>query len=137
MPGRFGQSLKVDYENQSRKEMKAMTIEKEKKPKIQAGQVFTVREQVEYGEGAVVSRTLIENKAGTVTLFAFDEAQGLSEHTAPFDALVQVLEGEGEFTIGGRPNQVGTGQLILMPAGIPHAVRANTRFKMMLTMLRP
>lgn len=113
-----------------------MSVAKERKPKIEAGQVFPVKELVEYGEGAVVSRTLMESAAGTVTLFAFDEAQGLSEHTAPFDALVQVLEGEGEFTIGGKPNRVGEGQLMVMPANIPHAVRAPTRFKMMLTMLR-
>ena len=71
-----------------------------------------------------------------MTLFAFDEGQGLSEHTAPFDALVQVIDGEGEFIIGDKPHKVGEGQLILMPANVPHAVQANKRFKMMLTMLR-
>ena len=116
--------------------MKVMATENEKKPKLQAGQVLDLVKLVEYGEGAVVSRTLVENNAGTVTLFAFDKDQGLSEHTAPFDALVQVVEGEGEFIIGGETNQVGKGQLILMPANIPHALRANTRFKMLLTMLR-
>jgi quercetin dioxygenase-like cupin family protein len=113
-----------------------VAIEKEKKSKIPAGQVHDLIKLVEYGEGAVVSRTLVENGAGTVTLFAFDADQGLSEHAAPFDALVQILEGAGEFTIGGKPNQVGAGQLILMPANVPHAVRANRRFKMLLTMLR-
>lgn len=108
----------------------------ERKTKLQAGRVFELAELVEYNEGAVVSRTLVENNAGTVTLFAFDKDQGLSEHTAPFDALVQVVEGQGEFTIGGETNQVSKGQLILMPADIPHALKANTRFKMILTMLR-
>ena len=113
-----------------------MATENEGKSKLQAGQVLDLVKLVEYGEGAVVSRTLVENKAGTVTLFAFDKDQGLSEHTAPFDALVQVVEGEGEFIIGGKSNQVGEGQLILMPADIPHALKATTRFKMILTMLR-
>ena len=113
-----------------------MATEKKRKSKIQAGQVLDLVKLVEYGEGAVVSRTLIENNAGTVTLFAFDKDQSLSEHTVPFDALVQVVEGEGEFAIGGETNQVGKGQLILMPANIPHALKANTRFKMILTMLR-
>ena len=121
---------------QVKRGMRVMAIKEETKSKIKEGQVLDLIQLVEYGEGAVVSRTLIENNAGTVTLFAFDTDQGLSEHTAPFDALVQVLDGEGEFIIGGKSNQVCEGQLILMPANIPHAVRANTRFKMMLTMLR-
>lgn len=90
----------------------------------------------EYGAGAVVSRTLLKSKAGTVTLFAFDDDQGLSEHAAPFDALVHVLDGRGEFTIGGKLHEVAAGEAILMPANIPHAVRAMGRFKMLLTMLR-
>jgi len=113
-----------------------MAIEKEKKSKIQESRVLDLIKLVEYGQGAIVSRTLVENDADTVTLFAFDADQGLSEHTAPFDALVQVLDGEGEFIIGGKSHQVDEGQLILMPANVPHAVRANRRFKMMLTMLR-
>jgi quercetin dioxygenase-like cupin family protein len=116
--------------------MKVMATENEKKTKLQSGQVFDLVKLVGYNEGAVVSRTLVENNAGSVTLFAFDKDQGLSEHTAPFDALVQVVEGEGEFTIGGETHQVGKGQLILMPANIPHALKASTRFKMILTMLR-
>ena len=98
--------------------------------------VYDAGELVQYGEDAVVSRTLVNTDGGTVTVFAFDAGQGLSEHTAPFDALVQVLEGEAEIVIGGAPFKVGRGQLILMPADIPHAVRAGSRFKMMLTMLR-
>ena len=119
-----------------RRGMKVMAIRKEKGPKIQEGQVLDLIKLVAYGEGAIVSRTLVENDAGTVTLFAFDADQGLSEHTAPFDALVQVLEGEGEFIIADKSCQVREGQLILMPANVPHAVRANRRFKMMLTMHR-
>lgn len=87
-------------------------------------------------EGGIVSRTLVENEAGTITLFAFDAGQGLSEHTAPFDAFVQVIEGAAEFVIGGRTHAVHAGEAILMPAGVPHAVRAARRFKMLLTMLR-
>ena len=107
-----------------------------KKSKIEGAQVLDLPGLVQYGEGAVVSRTLVESEAGTVTLFAFDAEQGLSEHTAPFDALVQVVEGEGRFVIGGKPCDVGEGQIVLMPANVPHAVRANRRFKMVLTMLR-
>ena len=91
---------------------------------------------VDYADGAIVSRTLAENDAGTLTLFAFDEGQGLSEHTAPFDAIVQVLDGEAELTIGGEAVTATAGQLVVMPANVPHAVRAPGRFKMLLTMLR-
>jgi quercetin dioxygenase-like cupin family protein len=113
-----------------------MEMEKERSSRIQEGRVFGLAELVEYGEGAIVSRTLLENSAGTITLFAFDAGQGLSEHTAPFDALVQVADGEGEFIIGGESCRVGRGQIVLMPAQVPHAVRAHERFKMLLTMLR-
>jgi quercetin dioxygenase-like cupin family protein len=113
-----------------------MSIKKEKKTKIESGQAIKLSELVEYSEGSIVSRTLIENDAGTVTLFAFDTDQSLSEHTAPFDALVQVIDGEGEFIVGGKSNQVGKEKIILMPANVPHSVRANKQFKMLLTMLR-
>src|SRR5512147_1016516 len=93
-------------------------------------------DMVGYQEGAVVSKTLIDKKTGTVTLFAFARGQGLSEHTAPFDALVQVLDGEVEITISGRPYHLNAGQMILMPAHQPHAVKAMKRFKMMLVMIR-
>jgi len=106
------------------------------KPKLPAGEALAMPALVEYAEGSVVSRTLAQNDAGTVTLFAFDADQSLSEHTAPFDALAQVFDGEGEFIIGGKANLVSAGQLILMPADVPHAVKAHQRFKMMLTMLR-
>ncbi len=91
---------------------------------------------VDYAPEAIVSRTLVSGKTGSVTLFAFDGGQQLSEHTAPFDALVHVLEGEAQVTIGGKPVPVGTGRMVLMPAGIPHAVLATGRFKMLLTMIR-
>ena len=91
---------------------------------------------VNYQDGAIVSRELVKKPTGTVTVFAFAEGQGLSEHTAPFDALVQVLEGEVEIVIAGRPHRVTGGELILMPANRPHALKALTRFKMLLTMIR-
>jgi quercetin dioxygenase-like cupin family protein len=91
---------------------------------------------IAYQEGAVVSRTLLKRPTGTVTVFAFDAGQGLSEHTAPFDALVQVLEGDADIIITGKANQVSAGELIVMPANQPHAVTARTPFKMLLTMIR-
>ena len=91
---------------------------------------------VEYNDGAVVSRQITKADGGNVTLFAFDKDQELSEHTAPFDALVHVLEGETEITISGKPFQLKTGDAIIMPADDPHAVKALTRFKMLLTMIR-
>ncbi len=93
-------------------------------------------ELVGYQKDAVVSKTIIEKKTGTVTLFAFDQGQGLSEHTAPFDAMVQVLDGEVEIRIAGSPHRVATGQVIIMPANEPHALKAATPFKMLLTMIR-
>lgn len=91
---------------------------------------------VGYQDGAIVSREILSRGAGTVTIFAFDEGQGLSEHTAPFDALVQLLEGEAEITISGKPFTLGAGDLVLMPANEPHALKASRRFKMILTMIR-
>lgn len=93
-------------------------------------------ELLEYQDGSVVSRVLLKNKGGTVTLFAFDQGEGLSEHTAPFEALVFVIDGEAEVEIAGRAYAVRTGETITLPANIPHAVRAATRFKMLLTMIR-
>ncbi len=89
-----------------------------------------------YQDDAVVSRTLIDKKTGTVTLFSFDEGQGLSEHTAPFDALVDILDGEAEVTISGKVNRLTKGKMIIMPANEPHALRAITKFKMMLVMIK-
>jgi quercetin dioxygenase-like cupin family protein len=93
-------------------------------------------DMVAYQEGAVVSRTIIDKKAGTVTLFAFGQGQGLSEHTAPFDALVQVLDGEVEIRISGSAFNLKPGEIIVMPANEPHALKAVSRFKMILTMIR-
>ncbi|MFN8597295.1 MAG: cupin domain-containing protein [Anaerolineae bacterium] len=97
---------------------------------------FHTLDLVAYQPGAVVSRTLINQKTGTVTLFAFDAGQELSEHTAPYDALVQVLDGETRITIAGQPFDLKAGDLIIMPANQPHAVSATTAFKMLLTMIR-
>jgi quercetin dioxygenase-like cupin family protein len=91
---------------------------------------------VEYQGGAVVSRTIIESNTGTVTLFAFDKGQGLSEHTAPFDALVFVIDGEASVTISGRSMPLRTGEAIIMPANKPHALKAVDRFKMILVMIK-
>jgi quercetin dioxygenase-like cupin family protein len=91
---------------------------------------------IDYQEGSVVSHTIINKKTGTVTLFAFDLNQGLSEHTAPYDALVYVLDGEVEVTISGKPIQLKKGQITIMPANQPHALTAKTRFKMLLTMIK-
>jgi quercetin dioxygenase-like cupin family protein len=93
-------------------------------------------EAVEYQPGSVVSRVLYKNAAGTVTAFAFDAGEGLSEHTAPFDALVQILEGEADVSIGGARQRVAAGRLIQLPANVPHALQAPVRFKMLLTMIR-
>ncbi|MBI5499968.1 MAG: cupin domain-containing protein [Deltaproteobacteria bacterium] len=91
---------------------------------------------VAYAPASIVSREIVRGKTGTVTVFAFDKDQGLSEHTAPFDALVLVLDGTARLTIGGNPVDAGAGEAVLMPANVPHAVLAVDRFKMMLTMIR-
>jgi len=114
-----------------------MKQDAEPKPKGLIGaHVAKAAELINYQDGAIVSRELVKKPTGTVTVFAFDEGQGLSEHTAPFDALVQVLEGEVEIMISGKPHHVAGGELILMPANQTHALKAFTRFKMMLTMIR-
>ncbi|MCU0629867.1 MAG: cupin domain-containing protein [Methanoregulaceae archaeon] len=99
------------------------------------GKILDPTELIAYQDGAVVSRTIVFRKSGTITLFAFDADEGLSEHTAPFDAVVQVLDGEVEITISGERFRLGKGQMIIMPANIPHALKAITTFKMMLTMV--
>ncbi len=91
---------------------------------------------VDYGDSAIVSRTLAKGKGGTLSVFAFDQGQELSEHSAPFDAFVQVLDGEVELIIGGESVLAVTGDLVLMPADIPHAVKAVRRFKMLLTLFK-
>jgi len=94
-------------------------------------------ELIAYQTGAVVSRQITKTEAGNVTLFAFDKEQGLSEHTAPYDALVHILEGEAEVTLSGQPFQLKAGDAIIMPADEPHALKATQKFKMLLTMIRP
>ena len=91
---------------------------------------------IDYQADAVVSRQIVKAKTGTVTVFAFDAGQGLSEHTAPFDALVQVLDGEVEITVSGKSHKVEAGELIVLPANKPHALKAVRRFKMLLVMIR-
>jgi quercetin dioxygenase-like cupin family protein len=98
--------------------------------------VIDLKEDVVYSPQAVVSKTLVDKEAGTITLFAFDAGQNLSEHTAPFDAIVQVLEGQARLLIGDDEVVVSAGGLVIMPAGVPHAVFAKERFKMLLTMIR-
>jgi quercetin dioxygenase-like cupin family protein len=108
----------------------------EKRNEIPMAEIQSLKDLVAIQSRAVVSRTLIDQKAGTLTLFAFDQEQGLSEHTAPFDAFVQVLAGEVEITIAGTPFCLVEGQVILMPAHQPHALRAISPLKMLLFMVR-
>ena len=105
-------------------------------PSTPKGVPFNAADHVAYIEGAVVSKTLIKKDTGTVTLFAFEAGQGLSEHTAPFDALVEILDGEARVTIGGEAKILKTGDMIIMPAGVPHALQAEKAFKMLLVMIR-
>lgn len=98
--------------------------------------VLKLSSLVDYQEGSVVSRTIINQKTGTVTLFAFDKNEGLSEHTAPFDALVYTIEGESEITISGKPFHLKEGEMIIMPANQPHALKASSKFKMLLVMIK-
>ncbi len=100
------------------------------------GKALTMSELVAYQDGSVVSKTLIDKKIGTLTLFSFDSGQGLSEHTAPYDAFVQVVDGEAEVTIEGQNHVVGAGQMIIMPANKPHSLQAVKPFKMLLVMIR-
>jgi quercetin dioxygenase-like cupin family protein len=93
-------------------------------------------ELIAYADDSVVSKTIIDKPVGTLTLFAFDEGQGLSEHTAPYDAVVQILDGRALLTIGGKQTAVSAGELIVMPANVPHSVAAEEKFKMLLTMVR-
>ena len=99
-------------------------------------EAYPVASLVTYQDGSVVSRTLYANEAGTVTLFAFADGQGLSEHTAPFDALVHILEGQAQITIAGKGITASAGEMVLMPAHQPHALKASTAFKMLLIMIR-
>lgn len=98
--------------------------------------VFSFDSSVDYADGAIVSKSVLKKETGNISLFAFAKGEALSEHTAPFDAMIQVVDGKGEVTIGGKPFQLESGQTIIMPAGIPHSVRAVERFKMVLTMIK-
>jgi len=100
------------------------------------GIVLNMKNLVAYQTGSVVSRTIIDKSVGTVTVFAFESGQGLSEHTAPFDALVQIIDGTADITIDGKTHKVCEGEMIIMPANKPHALQANTKFKMVLVMVR-
>ena len=100
------------------------------------GKAIRVADLADYQQDAIVSRTLIDKKIGTVTIFAFDEGQGLSEHAAPFDALVQIVDGVAEIMISGKSMTAEHGEMVIMPAGEPHSLRATQRFKMLLTMIR-
>ncbi len=104
--------------------------------KDHAGKILDLKTLVDYQKGSIVSREILKKETGTVTIFSFDRGQGLSEHTAPFDAMVQVLEGEALITISGEPHTVGAGQMIIMPANKPHSVSAEKPFKMLLILIR-
>jgi len=97
---------------------------------------FQLEKHVDYSAGSVVSKMLIQKEIGNITLFAFDAGQGLSEHTAPFDAVVYILDGKAEISIGGKTSTVNTGEMLIMPANVPHALNAKERFKMLLVMIR-
>ena len=103
---------------------------------IAEAQAFPLLGLVNYQEGSVVSRVIVKRDKGNVTVFAFDEGQGLSEHTSPFDALVQAIEGEAEVTVAGKPIALRAGEVVLLPAEKPHAVKTTARFKMVLSMIR-
>ena len=100
------------------------------------GVVFNLSDHVAYADGSVVSKILLKKDIGNITLFSFDAGQGLSEHTAPFDAVVQILDGQAEISIGGEKHNVEEGEMLIMPANVPHALHAPERFKMLLVMIR-
>jgi quercetin dioxygenase-like cupin family protein len=100
------------------------------------GKVLLLKDLVNYNEGTVASRVIISRKAGTITIFSFDENEGLSEHTAPFDAVVTILDGECEVWVAGQTSRMKEGETIIFPANVPHALSAITKFKMSLTMIR-
>ena len=111
-------------------------MKKNQSAELPSAEAVRLVQLIEYSANSIVSREIIKTKTGTLTLFAFDAGQGLSEHSAPFDAIVQILDGEAELMIGGKIVPAQAGETVLMPANIPHAVSANTKFKMLLTMVR-
>jgi quercetin dioxygenase-like cupin family protein len=127
--GKFIESFENPIEGEK------MAVQKKEKMDIK-GKKMAWNDLLQYQEGAVVSRTLIDKKVGTVTMFAFDEGQGLSEHTAPYDAMVMITDGEAEIRIAGEPFLLNQGETIILPANKPHALRALAAFKMMLIMIR-
>jgi len=111
-------------------------MKKSEKTEDLRGKALKAKDLVGYDKGAVVSRTILEKKTGTVTIFSFDKGQGLSEHTAPFDAMVEILDGEAEITVAGKAHKVKAGEFIIMPANKPHSLRALKKYKMALIMIR-
>ena len=103
---------------------------------IEASKIFVANESIEYADSSVVSKTIVKKPSGNITLFAFDKGEGLAEHSSPHDALVQMLDGKAEIVIGGTPYNLQVGQNIILPANIPHALKAIEKFKMMLTMIK-
>jgi quercetin dioxygenase-like cupin family protein len=103
---------------------------------FEKARVFSFSDSVEYSDGGIVSKTVLKKETGNISLFSFAKGEALSEHTAPFDAMIQVVDGKGEIIIGGKSYFLEAGQTIIMPAGIPHAVKAPEKFKMVLTMIR-
>lgn len=103
---------------------------------IETSGTFVAADSIEYAGGSVVSKTIVKKPAGNITLFAFDKGEGLAEHSSPHEALVQLLDGKAEITIGGTSYNLQTGQGIILPANIPHSLKANEKFKMMLTMIK-
>lgn len=101
-----------------------------------SGQIISLADLIDYQAGSVVSREILKKTNGSITLFAFDEGEGLSEHIAPFDALVHILEGEAEIKLSGKNNNLKKGEMLIMPAGEPHSLKANGKFKMLLTMIK-
>ena len=103
---------------------------------FEKSKVFSFSDSVDYSAGGIVSKTVLKKQTGNISLFSFDKGEALSEHTAPFDAVIQVVDGSGEITIGGTPYIVKAGETIIMPANISHSVKAVEKFKMVLTMIR-
>lgn len=116
-----------------------MVLDRIKKPlkqNIDFGKVFTLKDSIDYSQGATVSKIITKTKQGSTTLFSFDKGQNLSEHTTPFDAIALILEGKCEITIAGKRKSLSDGQMIIMPANIPHALEAKEAFKMLLIMIK-
>ena len=130
----------TDHQEEGKMEFDPDTLKKEDRPGKKRdelrGKVLSLKDLVDYQEGTVASRMIVSTKAGSITLFSFDEDEGLSEHTAPYDAVVTILDGECEVWVQGETYQMKEGDTIIFPANIPHALSAVTRFKMSLTMIR-